>query len=95
MYSRAEIRRKFKILHQARVLKQIDSRIFSLQKRLKTSKSYEFDDVMVNDGLYSALMEYNLLCDKQIIATIISSMTFVSFFIGAAISGMVSDKFGR
>ena len=58
-------------------------------------KSYEFDDMMVSDGLYSALMEYNLLCDKQIIATIISSMTFVSFFIGAAISGMVSDKFGR
>ena len=62
---------------------------------IQAQKSYEFDDAMVNDGLYSALMEYNLLCDKQIIATIISSMTFVSFFIGAAISGMVSDKFGR
>ena len=61
----------------------------------ETKISYAFDDILVDNGLYCALMEYNLLCDRQIISTIISSMTFVAFVIGAAVSGMISDKFGR
>ena len=65
------------------------------KSNLEYCSSYEFDDILVNNGLYSALMEYNLLCDRQIIATILSSMIFVAFVIGDGISGMLSDKFGR
>ena len=93
LYSRIEIGKQSEVLLEETV--EIMNNVQDLCKKLQPHESYEFDDMMVNDGLYSALMEYNLLCDRQIIATIISSMTFVAFFIGAGISGMVSDKFGR
>ena len=38
---------------------------------------------------------HRLFCDKEIISTIITSLTFVAFFIGAFLSGIVSDRFGR
>ena len=40
-------------------------------------------------------MEFGLFCDKKIISTVITSLTFVSFFIGAGVAGQLADKFGR
>jgi len=42
-----------------------------------------------------AVMEFELFCDKKIISTVITSLTFVSFFIGAGVAGQLADKFGR
>jgi len=61
-----------------------------------TCEDYAFDDELVTgSGLYSASMQYGLFCEKEIISTIIASLTFVAFFIGAFLSGIVSDRFGR
>ena len=40
-------------------------------------------------------MEFGLFCDKEILSTVIVSLTFVSYFIGAGLSGYISDRFGR
>lgn len=40
-------------------------------------------------------MQFGLFCDKKIISTVITSLTFVSFFIGAGVAGQLADKFGR
>ena len=40
-------------------------------------------------------MEFGLFCDKKIISTVITSLTFVSFFVGAGVAGQLADKFGR
>ena len=44
---------------------------------------------------FLATMQYELFCDNAIISTIIKSVTFVAFFVGAALSGYLSDKYGR
>ena len=40
-------------------------------------------------------MQFELYCDREILSTVILSMTFVAFFFGAMSAGMLADKLGR
>ena len=56
--------------------------------------SYSYDTSAVNPDLYSAVMEFNLVCGSAWIPRLITSMTFVGFFFGAGLAGYLSDTYG-
>ena len=45
--------------------------------------------------IFSASMQYELFCEKEIIGAFVHSLLFISFFFCAPLSGYLSDNYGR
>ena len=67
---------------------------FRTDEVLSECKSYSYDLTGVSPDMFSAVMEFDLVCEKSYIPSLMSSVTFVAFFFGAGVSGYVSDTFG-
>ena len=69
---------------------------FHENDRLLKCVEYEFDTQTgnVREDIFTATMEFSLICDNSWIPRMISSLTFLGFFVGAALAGYLADMFG-
>ena len=67
---------------------------FHVADNIVKCTSFNYDTTGVSPDMFSAVMEFNLVCDSEWKPRLIKSMTFVGLFIGAALSGYLSDTFG-
>lgn len=50
---------------------------------------------MFNDEYNTIVSEWSLICDRDLMASLVSSLYFVGLTIGAFVCGIFSDRFGR
>jgi len=62
-------------------------------ERVSCKNGYDFDNSTRN--WYTAEVEFELVCDDKLKNTLIGSMFFFGYLIGAAMGGYISDNWGR